>query len=69
MTVTPEVSRRRFLTYVIAGPTVVAAARWADASPGLVAGTDMQPVPSAPGAADTYDLTTCSPTPPSRPPT
>src|SRR3954454_406764 len=50
------VTRRRFLTYVVAGPTVVAAARWADASPGLLAGTDMQPIPSAPGAADTYDL-------------
>src|SRR3954452_15377758 len=50
------VTRRRFLTYVVAGPTVVAAARWADASPGLLTGTDMQPIPSAPGAADTYDL-------------
>src|SRR3954469_25808822 len=50
------VTRRRFLTYVIAGPTVVAAARWADASPGLLTGTAMQPIPSAPGAADTYDL-------------
>src|SRR4051794_21254765 len=50
------VTRRRFLTYVVAGPTVVAAARWADASPGLLTGTAMQPIPSAPGAADTYDL-------------
>ena len=57
MTVTPEVSRRRFLTYVIAGPTVVAAARWADAGTGgMLAAADMQPIPSAPGAADTYDL-------------
>jgi isoquinoline 1-oxidoreductase beta subunit len=52
----PELSRRRFLTYVIAGPTVIAAARWADASPGLPGGTAMQPIPSAPGAADEYDL-------------
>jgi isoquinoline 1-oxidoreductase subunit beta len=50
------VTRRRFLTYVVAGPTVVAAARWADASPGLLAGTDMQPIPSAPGLADIHDL-------------
>jgi len=50
------VTRRRFLTYVVAGPTVVAAARWADASPSLLTGTDMQPIPSPPGAADTYDL-------------
>src|SRR4051812_10182142 len=53
---TADVSRRRFLAYVVAAPTVVAAARWADASPGLLAGTDPQPVPSAPGAADVYDL-------------
>ncbi len=59
MTVTPELSRRRFLTYVVAGPTVVAAARWADASPGVLAGTDMQPIPSAPGPADIHDTTTC----------
>src|SRR3954470_18393151 len=50
------VTRRRFLTYVVAGPTVVAAARWADASPGLLAGADMQPIPSAPGLADIHDL-------------
>src|SRR3954468_23901501 len=50
------VTRRRFLTYVVAGPTVVPAARWADASPGLLAGTDMQPIPSAPGPADIHDL-------------
>src|SRR3954465_2134967 len=60
------VTRRRFLTYVVAGPTVVAAARrappgggaprGADPSPGLLTGTAMQPIPSAPGAADTYDL-------------
>src|SRR4051794_24451852 len=50
------VTRRRFLTYVVAGPTVVAAARWADASPGPLAGTDMQPIPSAPGLADIHDL-------------
>jgi isoquinoline 1-oxidoreductase subunit beta len=56
MTVTPEVSRRRFLTYVVAGPTVIAAAKWADASPGLLGGTDMQPIPSAPGPADIHDL-------------
>ena len=56
MTSRPEVSRRRFLTYVVAAPTVVAAARWADAAPGLLGGTTMQPVPSPPGAADEYDL-------------
>src|SRR3954465_283398 len=50
------VTRRRFLAYVVAGPTVVAAARWADASPGLLAGTEMQPIPSAPGLADIHDL-------------
>src|SRR3954462_7809309 len=48
-----DVSRRRFLAYVIAAPTVVAAARWADAAP---AGPDASPIPSAPGMADTYDL-------------
>src|SRR4051812_15410624 len=48
-----DVSRRRFLAYVIAAPTVVAAARWADAAPG---GPDASPIPSAPGMADTYDL-------------
>jgi isoquinoline 1-oxidoreductase beta subunit len=46
-------SRRRFLTYLIAAPTVVGAARWADASTG---GVDPQPIPSAPGLPDTYDL-------------
>ena len=46
-------SRRRFLTYLIAAPTVVGAARWADASTG---GVDPQPIPSAPGMPDTYDL-------------
>src|SRR3954465_10300857 len=50
------VTRRRFLTYVVAGPTVGAAARWADASPGVVPATDMQPIPSAPGLADIHDL-------------
>src|SRR3954453_8735392 len=48
-----DVSRRRFLAYVIAAPPVVAAARWADAAPG---GPDASPIPSAPGMADTYDL-------------
>ncbi len=49
-----DVSRRRFLAYVIAAPTVVAAARWTNASPpGAVA---VDPVPSAPGASDEYDL-------------
>src|SRR4051812_1207601 len=48
-----DVSRRRFLAYVIAAPTVVAAARWADAAP---AGPDASPIPSVPGMADTYDL-------------
>ena len=46
-------SRRRFLTYLIAAPTVVAAARWADASTG---GTDPQPISSGPMAPDLYDL-------------
>jgi isoquinoline 1-oxidoreductase subunit beta len=46
-------SRRRFLTYLIAAPTVVGAARWADASTG---GVDPQPIRSAPGLPDTYDL-------------
>src|SRR3954447_15929134 len=48
-----EPTRRRFIAYLVAAPTVVAAARWADASTG---GTDPSPIPSAPGAADTYDL-------------
>jgi isoquinoline 1-oxidoreductase subunit beta len=52
MTITTP-TRRRFLAYLVAAPTVVTAARWADASTG---GTDPSPVPSAPGAADTYDL-------------
>jgi isoquinoline 1-oxidoreductase beta subunit len=47
-------SRRRFLAYVVAAPTVVAAARWADA--GTTGGTDPQPIPSAPEKADEYDL-------------
>jgi isoquinoline 1-oxidoreductase subunit beta len=50
------VTRRRFLTYVVAGPTVVAAARWADAGSEVLGGTDMQPIPSAPGPADIHDL-------------
>src|SRR4051812_36153717 len=47
-------SRRRFLAYVIAAPTVVAAARWA--SPAGATGAAPQPIKSAPGMADTYDL-------------
>ena len=46
-------SRRRFLTYLIAAPTVVGAARWADASTG---GVDPQPIQSGPMAPDVYDL-------------
>ncbi|MDQ1698006.1 MAG: isoquinoline 1-oxidoreductase subunit beta [Frankiaceae bacterium] len=49
-----DVSRRRFLAYVIAAPTVVAAARWADAGTSTTAAP--QPIPSAPGLSDTYDL-------------
>jgi isoquinoline 1-oxidoreductase beta subunit len=49
-----EPTRRRFIAYLVAAPTVVAAARWADASTG--GGTAPSPIPSAPGAADTYDL-------------
>src|SRR3954452_13569616 len=60
MTATAEesagLSRRRFLAYAIAAPTVVAAARWADAAGPAGGGTDPQPLPSAPGAADVYDL-------------
>jgi isoquinoline 1-oxidoreductase beta subunit len=48
-----EVSRRRFLGYVVAAPTVVAAARWADAG---TTAADPQPIPSAPGLSETYDL-------------
>ncbi|MBV9291084.1 MAG: xanthine dehydrogenase family protein molybdopterin-binding subunit [Frankiales bacterium] len=51
----PDLSRRRFLAYVIAAPTVVTAVRYADASP-LAGGPALQPIPSAPGAADEYDL-------------
>src|SRR4051794_38086591 len=60
MTATAEeptgLSRRRFLAYAIAAPTVVAAARWADASGPSGSGADPQPITSAPGAADVYDL-------------
>src|SRR5207248_7793033 len=52
-----DVSRRRFLAYVIAAPTVVAAVRWADAAdagPGLR--TDPKPIPSAPEKPDVFDL-------------
>jgi isoquinoline 1-oxidoreductase subunit beta len=48
-----EVTRRRFLGYVVAAPTVVAAARWADAG---AAAADPQPIPSGPGLSETYDL-------------
>ena len=48
-----EPTRRRFITYLVAAPTVVAVARWADASTG---DTTPQPISSAPGAADIYDL-------------
>ena len=48
-------SRRRFLAYAIAGPTVVAAARYADAAP-FADGASPSPIPSAPGVADIYDL-------------
>src|SRR3954447_16057464 len=51
---TTGISRRRFLVYAIAAPTVVSVARWADASVG--GGENPQPVTSAPGMADTYDL-------------
>jgi isoquinoline 1-oxidoreductase beta subunit len=47
-------SRRRFLAYVIAGPTVVATARLANAADG--GRTSPQPIPSAPGLSDEYDL-------------
>src|SRR3954453_80213 len=60
MTATAEeptgLSRRRFLAYAIAAPTVVAAARWADAAGPSGGGADPQPISSAPGAADVYDL-------------
>src|SRR3954447_24828774 len=46
-------TRRRFITYLVAAPTVVAAARWADAS---TADTTPQPIMSAPGMSDEYDL-------------
>src|SRR5436305_11926796 len=49
-----EPTRRRFITYLVAAPTVVAATRWADASTG--GGTNPQPITSAPGMADEYDL-------------
>jgi isoquinoline 1-oxidoreductase beta subunit len=48
-----DVSRRRFLGYVIAAPTVVAAARWADAG---TTAADPQPIPSGPGMSEVYDL-------------
>ena len=48
-----EPTRRRFIAYLVAAPTVVAAARWAEAATG---GADPSPIPSAPGPADTYDL-------------
>jgi hypothetical protein len=47
-----EPTRRRFIAYLVAAPTVVAAARWADASTG---GVDPSPIPSAPGATDQKD--------------
>jgi isoquinoline 1-oxidoreductase subunit beta len=47
-------SRRRFLAYAIAAPTVVVAARWADA--GITGGTTPQPIPSGPLPADIHDL-------------
>src|SRR3954470_9073939 len=60
MTATAEestgLSRRRFLVYAIAAPTGVAAARWADAAGPSGGGPDPQPISSAPGAADVYDL-------------
>ena len=48
-----EPTRRRFITYLVAAPTVVAAARWADATTGT---TTPQPIKSAPGISDEYDL-------------
>src|SRR6476659_2864112 len=50
-----EPTRRRFITYLVAAPTVVAAARWADASTST-GGTTPQPITSAPGMSDEYDL-------------
>jgi isoquinoline 1-oxidoreductase beta subunit len=47
-------SRRRFLAYAIAAPTVVVAARWADA--GSTSGAMPQPIPSGPLPADIHDL-------------
>ena len=47
-----DLSRRRFLGYVIAAPTLVAAARWADAT----TSAPPAPVPSPPEPADDYDL-------------
>ena len=56
-----DVSRRRFLGYVLAGPTLVAAARWADASvltDGLLGDSSaaLTPIPSVPAPAEIYDL-------------
>src|SRR5690348_10852593 len=54
---TTDLSRRRFLAYVVAAPTVVAAARWADAgTSSTLLGPAPQPVSSAPGMADEYGL-------------
>src|SRR4051812_40226083 len=49
-----DLSRRRFLAYVMAAPTVVTAARWADA--GTTAAADPQPIPSGPQMSEVYDL-------------